>query len=212
MRGAGLSDATVSFRGRPPGAVGKLFITFFFLIFFVAGTLFTVLVLRGAWRDAQVRSWPAVPCTITRSEVAIRDGSESPYVWQGGYAYVYGGHQYVGHDYQRGYGGSGNYADAERLARKYPVGGSSVCLVNPADPAQSVLEAKSPWVARLGLFSLIFVAIGVIGIWATWRKKGNGASAAISLRAVSSTQWPGKKGRFGAAIAFSVFEPAKVRR
>lgn len=99
--------------------------------------------------------WPAVPCIIQTSRVA-QVGGENPYFFEVAYRYKVQGQPLVGGTYQEDYRGSWNIAEAERLARAYPVGAKRLCCVNPSKPSEAVLEHDNIWMpAALALGMLL---------------------------------------------------------
>jgi hypothetical protein len=117
---------------------------------------------------ARARSWPAVPCVITASLVDEHRGRK-PYHFRVAYRYERSGRWHDGRVYREDYKGSEDVAEADRLARAYPVGARRVCLVNPGAPSEAVLRHDNVWlpvalVAGMGLggaFLLgVFVAPG----------------------------------------------------
>ena len=109
-----------------------------------------------------------VPCQVVVSRVADRSGSGRnsgptyrPDIW---YRYEVAGR--VWHsawpDFDRGTISTGNASGAQRMVSKYPVGGRTVCHVDPERPWVAVLEKKGggPW--WLWLMALVFGGIGLV--------------------------------------------------
>ncbi|HZW29579.1 MAG TPA: DUF3592 domain-containing protein [Isosphaeraceae bacterium] len=94
------------------------------------------------------RHWPAVPCIVLVSWVDKGD-REKPYIFQVKYRYSWGARGYEGRTYQEDYRGSADIAEADRLARAFPIGSNRVCYVNPRKPSQAVLEPDNPWIATV---------------------------------------------------------------
>jgi hypothetical protein len=186
--------------GKPLGVGGKLGISLFFLLFFAMGMLFEVLTIREFGRVLGQRSWQRVPCRITRSGVQEQNDSEKPFVFATGFAYEYQGRSYTGSAYKRGYKGSETYSDAQKIARRYPVGLSLSCYVSPTNPAEAVLKRES---LAMGLFiflPLVFVLIGAGGLYGTWLAKPK-AGKPIATKPIAG----GKKGKYGLAAFFGIF-------
>jgi hypothetical protein len=98
-----------------------------------------------AVRWSLARSWPAVPCVITRSS-AEETPTDSRYVFRATYRYTWAGRPYEGRTYREDYSGSYDIAEADRLARTFPVGSHGVCYVNPGNPSQALLEHDNVWI------------------------------------------------------------------
>jgi hypothetical protein len=98
-----------------------------------------------AVRWTLARSWPAVPCVITRSSVEDTRG-DKPYEVRVTYRYIWTGRPYEGRVYKEDYSGSYDIADADRIVRAFPVGSHPACYVNPGDPSQALLEHDNVWI------------------------------------------------------------------
>lgn len=110
------------------------------------------------------RSWTAVPAVVTESFA-------EPY-GRGGrvcirFEYVWENRKLQGKYYdfflsRRSYGGG---SAREEVIKSHPVGKRIECLVNPDDPAESVVSRAIPWCAWSGMLPLVFVAIGISVGW-----------------------------------------------
>jgi hypothetical protein len=154
--------------GKAPSVGGRLGLSLFFLFFFGMGMLFEVLIVREFGRAVGQRAWKETPCTITLSEVRENRG-ESPYALNVRYQYDYNGQAFTGSAYKRSGTAVGTYSAMQKLVQRFPAGQSTVCYVNPANPAEAVLKRDSPLIGFVALFPLIFVAIGAGGIYGIWR-------------------------------------------
>jgi hypothetical protein len=101
-----------------------------------------------AVRWSLARTWPAVPCVIT-SSLVNEVSRDNPYVFRVAYRYSRAGEWYDGRTYREEYRGSPNIAEADALARAFPIGAQRVCYVNPRNPAEAVLEHENVWIAAL---------------------------------------------------------------
>ena len=141
--------------------------TLFFAVFFAMGSLFTAFIVRDAAKACASRTWPTAPATILESAVK-EDGDNHRFTVR--YRYEYERRQFESVTYQHSYTGSDDYAQAQRLADRFPAGSTTTCRVNPANPDDAVLALRSLGIALVIPFPLIFVTIGVGGIWFAWRK------------------------------------------
>ena len=161
--------------GRPAGAAGRIVATIFFLIWLAIPTVMIGFMVREAIRESAPWRWREADCTILESGVSEKESDQ--YAFTVRYQYAAGAASAVeapprtGTEYARGYRGTTDYSDAQRLVLRYPPGARSTCWINPDDPDQAVLKRKWPLVALALPFPLLFVAIGLGGLWFTWRKK-----------------------------------------
>ncbi len=197
LRGYGGGD-------RPAGAVGKLGLSLFFLLFFGMGSLSEILILHQFGQALGQRSWKKVPCTIVSSEVQERNDLKEPYAFAVRYRYEYGGQTYTGSAFKRGYSGSDKYSTTQQLVQKYPSGRNSFCYVNRADPGQAVLKRDSIAIGLVLFFPLIFVVIGAGGTYFVWKKQPPEAAKPIAATALRETRSKGM-GKYGLAALFAVF-------
>jgi hypothetical protein len=190
-------------RAKPVSTGGRLGLTLF-LFFFAMGSLFEVLIVRELCRAAGQRAWAKVPCRILSSEVRERNHSESPFVFAVSYEYVYEGATHTNSIYKRNYSGSGRYSQEQQRVQEYPVGLSTFCYVNPAHPAEAVLQRQSLLIGLAVFFPLIFIVIGGGGILLVWRKPVPETEKPIARAAIAS-QARSRCGRHGLAALFAVF-------
>ncbi len=179
---------------------GKFGASVFFLLFLAAGVFFEVVTVREFGRTLGQRSWRKIPCTITRSEVQEQGSGAKPFVFATGYAYEYEGGSHDGSVYQRCYKGSEAYSDAQQIARRYPVGLSLSCYVNPDDPTEAVLKRESLAMGLFILLPLVFILIGAGGLYAMWLGKPK-ADRPIAAKPISKS----KRGKYGLAAFFGIF-------
>jgi len=138
-------------------------------VFLVAGSFFLVAMLKLAGNTIRERRWPTTPATILSTSFATNGGEEHPYRFVVRYRYQVGGGEHVGTTYRHGYEGSEDFRPVQRLLLRYPPGAAVSCRVNPEDPADAVLEARSPWLVLLVLFPLPFIALGLAVLVSTLR-------------------------------------------
>lgn len=130
----------------------------------------SALPLRG-WFVAQ--DWPAVPCTILSSEVLTHSSSDgTTYSIHIRYAYEWEGTHYEGDTYNFFSGSSSGYERKQAVVDQYPAGETRECYLNPADPAEAVLNRAFSFVYLVGCFGLIFVFIALFLIFHRPKKGG----------------------------------------
>jgi hypothetical protein len=171
------------------GCAGKGAGTLFFGVFFLMGSLFTILILGEAWKQVAPWMWPTTDCTILSSGVGDTGNDEGPYRPLVRYRYEVDGRAHESDRFFRSDDGTSSFDKARDRAARYPVGVAATCRVSPNHPALSVLERRIPWIVFVVPFPLIFVAIGGGGLWAIWRgfssKEDDGAVESISQNATS---------------------------
>jgi hypothetical protein len=173
------------------------------LLFLAAGVFFEIVTIREFGRVLGQRSWRKIPCTITCGEVQEEGRGERPFVFITGYTYEHQGRSHEGSVYRRSYKGSETYSDAQKIARRYPVGLSLSCYVNPDDPTQAVLERESLAIGLFVLLPLVFVLIGAGGLYGTWFAKPK-ADRPIAAKPIAKS----KKAKYGLAAFFGLFAAA----
>lgn len=143
----------------------------FFAIFGLAGAGFGIF---GAGLPAlQVlgaRDWPAVTCEILESEVHTSSTSDgTSYSARIRFAYDVDGQRYESDRYKFSKFSSNDRGASQAVVDAHPVGATVNCYVDPGDPSSAVIERgfTDEWV--LGLISLPFLLIGVIGCFFTVR-------------------------------------------
>lgn len=157
----------------------------FFGIFLAAGCVASYFILWRPWSTwLSARSWEETPCRIVSSQVTESSGSDgSTYKVDVTYTYVVEGGEITGSRYDFMNVSSSGYDGKAAVVARYPVGTRATCWVNPENRTESVLNRDFSLTYLLGLFPLIFVAVGGGGIiWAvsSWRKKPPGQAAGPS--------------------------------
>ncbi len=159
--------------------------TMFFGVFAAMGMLFLVLMGREVLKELRTRSWEATPCNIESIAVIEKRGNDSPFTIAVRYHYSVRGRSYTSEQFAIKERTFRRGSEAAQVADGFPAGASATCYVNPDAPQEAVLEREWPPIILMLLLPLVFIAIGVIGIIATWRTKPAGR-AAISARRGSS--------------------------
>jgi hypothetical protein len=191
--------------GGPARVGGNLAASLFFLAFFAMGSIFAVMLTAEFGRALYQRTWRSAPCKIVTSEVQDRRDNDKPYAFAVGYTYEYDGRTYSGSVYERHYRASAKYSEAQELARKYPLGATMTCYVNPKHPDDAVLKRDSLALGFFILVPLVFTAIGAGGLYFTWRSKSatlrSGTVAPLASEAVRGKA----KARYVTTAFFAVF-------
>jgi len=152
---------------------GKLFLTLFFSIFFLAGSGFGWMMLaQPLMKIKKSESWSKIPCTIVSSKIKESRGDKSTtYKVDITFRYKFKGIKHVSGSYDFMTGSDSGYSFKRKIVNRYPVGKSTSCYVNPEDPDEAVIsrEFNRPW--WLVLLPLVFIIVGLGGIIATLTKK-----------------------------------------
>ncbi len=150
-------------------ASGRIVATLFLSVILLMGLLFVVLLVGDAVQQAAVWLWPEHPCTILASGVETTDNDQEPYRASVLFEYRVDGRTMSSRRPTRSPSDSASYDRVRRWADRYPAGSRATCRVHPDTSELAVLEPRLPWTVLFVFVPLVFVAIGVGGIFATWR-------------------------------------------
>jgi hypothetical protein len=193
--------------GEPTSAAGRfagrLVATLAFGLFFGLGSFFVALIAREAWRTAETLTWAERSCEIVRSEV-VRSGGEEPYRPVVGFRTLDAGETVSGSQIQRRETSYGSHGGAAGRLAPYPVGATVPCYVSPE--REAVLERGPLWIGLWLLLPLLFVAIGGVGLVATWRPERKDRLGRPLLKPLGDRAARTGKGRalLGFGLTFSV--------
>lgn len=132
-------------------------------LFAIAGALALIGLSAQVWEGMRSRMWRSTPATIVRSEVKSDQGYHTVDLE---YVYTFNGHTYTGTRVKPGQSSHDHLRDATRVQQRYQSDRRVTCYVNPAAPAESYLEQTSLFYPLILLVPLLFLTIGVGGIWA----------------------------------------------
>ena len=169
--GSGLAEP-ISEKASDPRK-GMWFMPLFFSIFLVAGLGATYAILvRPALKLAQAGGWRGTPCTIVSSNVGSHSGSKGGKTYSVDIVFRYEveGRTFTGDRYDFMGGSSSGYDGKAEIVNRYPPGVVATCYVNPHDPADAVLDRRFHAFYLIGLFPLLFVVVGAVGIVWSVRK------------------------------------------
>ena len=114
-------------------------------------------------------TWTETPCTITSSKLHESRGDDgSSYKVEIQYDYEFEGISHTSDRYsftnlKSNLGGKKKRAAVKSL----PEGKATVCLVNPRNPEQAVLDSKLSIDIVFAILPLMFAGIGGLGLWST---------------------------------------------
>ena len=145
----------------------------FFSVFALAGLgiLFFVIVPKGKkYNDAQ--GWIETPAKVVWSRVRSHSSDDgTTYSVDIFYRYQFEGNEYRSNTADLFSGSSSGRSSKQKKVKEHPRGKEITCYVNPAQPWQALLERDLGWSALFALFPLPFIAVGLGGLWWTFRKR-----------------------------------------
>lgn len=155
---------------KPMGLVGKIFLTLFMVVW--AGLPASLLIgeFPKAVGGLKAYGWSKTPCTILWSE-ANPHGSFFDLSVR--FAYSFDGEAFESSrfDYFNDTRRFSDVADRAPLLEKYGKGKDCVCFVNPGNPSEAMLEKPGFGEWFTVLFPLLFVSVGIVVLYNTWRVK-----------------------------------------
>lgn len=151
---------------------GELLRALFFSLFLLVGLGLSVVFGRPVLQTIAARSWPEVPCTILYSAVRSHpDGEGTPtYSVEAVYEYDVNGRTYKSSRYRFLGGSTAGHEDKDAVVAALPVGRRTVCFVDPKDPHSAVLNRSFGSWMLLQLLPLLFLAVGVGGLYVIARR------------------------------------------
>lgn len=161
-------------RTKAPQKSGRWFLVFTGLSLVLIGGVFVWLMGRSFLRAQEMRSWPEVECVILASDLDERrhdENSPLEYRLNVVFGYEWAGEARTGDRLSlRGSPWSSKRVLSEQRAAEYPVGATSTCRVNPADPGLAVLKPDSLGPGYSIWFPSLFVIGGLVMCYRALRK------------------------------------------
>jgi hypothetical protein len=137
----------------------------FFGMFLAVGLAATYAFAVRPWVKVwAARSWTPVTCHILSSEVTEHHGDSTTYGVAIAYVYEIDGRAYEGTRYDFTTGSSSGRKAKKAIVANYREGRETVCYVNPANPAEAVIERSRVRDWGFGLMPLVFVLVGAGGV------------------------------------------------
>ena len=151
----------------PSNLGGRLFLMGLGLALALLGAVFVWLMGRSFLRAREMRTWPEVACVILSSEIKEwrhDENSRLQFRHELSFGYTWKGEARTGdHLTLRGSPWSSNRELVEARTAEFPVGMTTTCHVDPADPDFAVLKTDSLAPGYSIWFPALFV-IGGLGI------------------------------------------------
>lgn len=115
---------------------------------------------------AAAGEWVETPCVVTLAQPLPAGRNTAPRLALS-FEYVFGGESYEGETYRLGATPHLLFDDADWFAEKHPAGTELVCYVNPADPAEAVLnrtnvENPTGWLAFFGVATAFWLLLALL--------------------------------------------------
>lgn len=152
------------------------------LFLIVAGSFFAWRMWLSYQKTSASRAWTATPCHILSSRiVSSRPTPTSPLAHRVEitYRYAFAGRSFQSTRIHHVQAAPTAHLDKVRaLQQEYPPGTDSICHVNPAAPAESVLRQGTRAALYSIWFPLLFVAGGAGMIGGLWRRARTNKPAA----------------------------------
>lgn len=113
-------------------------------------------------QSSDMDDWVETPCVVEKSEIdasGLTQRYATKYTLVIRYRYEFGGKEYVGDQFSRIQPASSHEKKIRDSLRPYPLGGQSICYVDPADPSSAVLKRDT----KASVYSIWFPALFVVG-------------------------------------------------
>jgi hypothetical protein len=156
----------------------------FFVPFLAIGCVASYFALWRPWSSwIASQFWQPVSCRVVSSQVASGSDGDTFRV-DIAYTWTVEGREYQGSRYNFMSGSSSSgYESKAAIVAQHPPGSQATCWVDPGHPDQAVFSRDFSWVYLIGLFPLIFVAVGAGGmVWAIQTARKNRRLTAQGLQ------------------------------
>jgi len=144
-------------------------------IFFLVGLPLTYFLLyKPVTKVFEAKNWLALPCTVISSQVrSHRSDDSTTYSIDILYRYTVRGESFTSNQYEFIGGSSSGYENKRRIVRNHPAGKQFTCYVNPANPAEAVIERELTLKNLLGIIGPILLIIAFCIFYFGLRNKSN---------------------------------------
>ena len=184
-------------KNNSPGITGRIAMTFFLLIFLLAGLFGTVFMGREAFNIIRSYTWIKTEFTSLSSGIKEDDEGYSLII---NYKYDFQGQSYTG-EYKET--SISDYFSVKKIADKYKTGSNGTCYVNPSYPSASILKHKSLCFLPFIFIPLIFIFIAGSVIYGFWAGEKTGSNQ-VKLQAISK-KGSTSSGKMAGAFFFGIF-------
>jgi hypothetical protein len=167
--GDGVEDGkSISEKGRKSRPWGPMIL---FAVFFLAGMGFLIPIgILPLCRVLLATGWQETPCVVLHSRVQAHEGDESTnYSIDILFEYEIDEQTYRSSRYSFFTVSGSGRKSKKNVVKQYPPGKEAVCYVNPSEPTDAVIHRGFTWSMLLALIPVPFVAIGLGGMFYTYR-------------------------------------------
>ncbi|MCF7957072.1 MAG: DUF3592 domain-containing protein [Phycisphaerae bacterium] len=148
--------------------VGLIFFAVFGLV--GLGVLFPFFIIPLS-NIINARSWQETPCKIISTNLRSHsDDDGTTYSIDILYEYQFNNQTYRSNRYSFSTGSSSGSKGKRAVIKSYRTAKNPTCYVNPDAPSQAVLNREMTWSLLFGLIPLVFLIVGITGIYYTLRK------------------------------------------
>lgn len=134
----------------------------FALLFILVGSAGAyVTLVKPVAQLVAARSWTETRCTVRSSQVALAPGRGATYRVDIRYSYAVNGLPHEAKRYDFIAGSSSGKTGKQTIVDRYPPGALVPCWFDPAHPDEAVLSRGFSPSYLLGLFPLVFLAVGL---------------------------------------------------
>ncbi len=148
---------------------GRLKMTLFFGVFLAVGIFFFGIIAKDVLQIIAMNQWERVPAEILSASVVETGTSGKTYAIAVSYRYDWNGRPYTSERFHDSRETFSSYSEALKKISDLTPGAKTFCLLNPKNPAESVLRSRSPWLAALLLLPSVFILIGGAGLVSQWK-------------------------------------------
>jgi hypothetical protein len=134
-----------------------------------------VFLFQAPWTWWKARGWQPTKCLIVSARMKLKEGTENRYDEEVIYEYDFGGQLHRGDRVRILNFTIRRYRDANEaeLQARYPPNSIAECYVNPARPAEALLDRElQPSDFIYVPFVLIIFGVGLFGLVYRWKTKG----------------------------------------
>ena len=184
---------------KPASTLKKMGFSIIYLLFSGIGVLFIALFAFAIHRYFNPLFWDKTPCTIISSTIDESGTHPKPNI---AYTYTYKDEQYTSKSYTSN-NPDYSYSEVAEIIKEYPEASKRECLVNPRNPNEAILYIDKSAVLFLCFFlllPLIFVIIGIKGIFRIWKSDSIEKNVHKNRKPLSAL-----KGQIAVCLIFGMF-------
>ena len=120
--------------------------------------------------------WERVACRIVEARVDVTPSDREPFTPFVRFTYRHGGREYESASYYREPRSHDDYTKVWLKLRDLKPASDAFCWVNPADPAQAVIDPSSPARQALSIAHYVLMCVGGLLLFVIWRPRRAGST------------------------------------